>query len=660
MKIRFLSCILASAVFLTCFAGCGGNEDVKKVTSSNSSSVSSSDVSSDTSSDNISSDVSSDNISSDSFEIVSSVSSNSSVKQPSNSSASSVAQTAKPADNGSPNSAKYANSKRINLLNSNGEFEYSIIYPEGMATDQLSLTRRVYRAANRLSENIPEYKSDSEVAAKSSSKEILIGLTNRAESETMRNKLLNNRSNNFYDYIIAVSGNKIIIDADSTKVLEEAITFFIDTFLGEDAEKTIPEDYLFIRANEVTTAMKIAGKDVSNYVIVCEETPSYMVYKSLEELQEAIKSKTDYVVPIVKTNDSSKYQDKIIATVSGNDINAYSICFDGTNIVMQGGHNSSLSAAIHVLAGNIKNVSKKSTFNIPKNYSYKGTYSSKSPTTEGYHLVYADEFNGTDYNSTDWHTEEYWSSSGENDSDYFVSTGKLHDNVSVADGCVQIKTTIEEKEDGLHSRSGGFISNFYLQFGLIEIRAKIPHGPGIWPAFWLNASKTLEKNYNGEIDVFEFFGSDMTATSQLHSWWTAGRTVLGHMAGDSDIARGHTQHLSKDDGNYYSLPSGESFADGYHTYTLEWTPKEIKFCIDGYNYCTQSLTSFLTHPEYGYPINEYMMFLNKSANIRFGSGLGASSVTKEEDYPKLKPDTYYIDYLHVYQMDGVGSFGEKF
>lgn len=88
--------------------------------------------------------------------------------------------------------------------------------------------------------------------------------------------------------------------------------------------------------------------------------------------------------------------------------------------------------------------------------------------------------------------------------------------------------------------------------------------------------------------------------------------------------------------------------------------KEIKFCIDGYNYCTQSLTSFLTHPEYGYPINEYMMFLNKSANIRFGSGLGASAVTKEEDYPKLKPDTYYIDYLHVYQMDGVGSFGEKF
>ena len=711
MKIRLLSIVLALAIFTTCFAGCGKRENVKKVTSSGSQPETSSQITSsednnsnpssgDASSDNTSSpdsnqgfsnntDASSDNTSSpdsnqgfsnntddssDFFEPLPDDRNDSSAQNQggeSSNGASSETDSSLPAENsgaandkaeddGNPNDAKYSKSKRINLLNSKGEFEYSIIYPEGMATDQLSIARRVYRAANKISENIPVYNSDDRIAAKSSSKEILIGLTNRSQSEVMRKKLKNNRANNFYDFIIAVSKNKIIIDADSTDVLEEAITFFIDTFLAEEAEHTIPEDYLFIRAETAETAMKIAGKDVSNYVIVCEETPSYMVYKSLEELQEAIKEKTDYVVPIVKTNNTSKYKDKLIATVTGKNTNAYSVSFDGTNIVMKGGHNSSLSAAIHALAANIKQVSSGSAFNIPKTFSYKSTYSKKSPTTEGYHLVFADEFNGNSYDSKNWHTQQYWSNLGENQSDYFKSTGKLHKNVSVADGSLQIKSTIEEQEDGLHSRGGGFESNFYLQFGIVEIRAKQPHGPGIWTSFWLNSKQTLEKKYGGEIDVFEFFGADMKATSNLHSWWNAGRTVLGHTASDSDIARGHTQHLGKDDGNYYSLPSGESFADGYHTYTLEWTPKVIKFAIDGYNYCSQSLTSFLTHPEYGYPINEFMFFLNKSANIRFGNGLGASSVTKEEDYPKLKPDTYYIDYVHVYQMDGVGSFGEIF
>lgn len=655
MKTRFLSCLLASAVFLTCFAGCGKNKDPEKVTSSNTSSGLSSDVSS----DNISSDVSSDNTSSDSFEIVSSVRDNSSAKQPSNPSTSSLTETAKPVDNGSPTAAKYANSKRLNLLNGNNEFEYSIVYPANMATDQLASARNVYRAANKISANIPKYQPDDSVAANSSSKEILIGLTNRAESEAMRNKLLNNRSNNFYDYIIAVSGNKIIIDATSAEVLQEAVKFFNTTFLSEDGEHTIPEDYLFIRAEDVSTSMKIAGNDVSKYVIVCGETPSAMVYKSLEELQAAIEDKTDFTVPIIKTNNSSAYKDKITAVVSGNDANAYSISFDNTDLVIKGGHNYSLSAAIHALAGNIKNVSSDSTFNIPKNYSYKGTYSNKTATTGSYHLVFSDEFNGSSVDTNVWNVENWNYGSGIK-ARGGIDSGNKASNVVVKDGLLNLNATVEKTPEGNKYWGAQITTKNFFQFGMFEIRAKVNSGVGIWPSFWVNSKKTLEKNYGAEIDVFEFFGSDKNCVSNMHSWWTAGRKILGHVADDAQLATGHIQHLNSEDGNGYALPSGAGYSEDFHTFSCEWTPEYLKFYVDGYNYCTQPITSFLKDPNYGYSMNEFMFFLNKSVYLILGTSVGNTEVTKEEDVAKLTDSTYYVDWVHLYQMDGVGSYGETF
>lgn len=650
MKARLLSCLLATAVFLTCFSGCGKNKDPQKATSSDSSSGSSSAVSS---------DEASDNTSSDSFEVVSSKDDSSPTKKPSNLSSSSSTQSGKSADNGSPNAAKYANSKRLNLLNGNNEFEYDIIYPADMPTDQLSSARNVYRSANKISENIPNYKPDGSVAANSSSKEILIGLTNRAESETMRNKLLNNRSNNFYDYIIAVSGNKIIIDATSAEVLQEAVKFFNTTFLSADGEHTIPEDYLFIRAEDISTSMKIAGNDVSKYVIVCEETPSAMVYKSLEELQAAIKDKTDYTVPIIKTNNSSSYKDKITAVVSGNDANAYSISFDNTDLVIKGGHNYSLSAAIHALAGNIKNISSDSAFNIPKNYNYKGTYSNKTATTEGYHLVFSDEFNGSSLDTNAWSAENFNYGSGIL-AQGGIDSGNKASNVEVKDGLLHLNATVEKTPEGNKYWGSQITTKDSFQFGMFEIRGKVNSGIGVWPAFWANSKKTLEKNYGAEIDVFEFFGSDKNCVSNMHSWWTAGRKILGHVADDSQLATGHIQHLGAEDGNRYALTSGAGYSEAFHTFSCEWTPEYLKFYVDGYNYCTQPITSFLKDPNYGYSMNEYMFFLNKSVFILLATSVGSTEVTKPEDVDKLTDSTFYVDWIHLYQMDGVGSYGEKF
>ena len=132
-------------------------------------------------------------------------------------------------DDGSPLQEKYKNSAKLSFIN-NGNFAYMIVYPESMTSEQTRLARRVYRAANDLSDDIPEYTTDVKAKAGNGVKEILIGVTNRKESETAHTKLTGNRINYYDDYIICVSGNKICIDAGSTDALADAVKFLTIRF----------------------------------------------------------------------------------------------------------------------------------------------------------------------------------------------------------------------------------------------------------------------------------------------------------------------------------------------------------------------------------------------------------------------------------------------
>lgn len=78
---------------------------------------------------------------------------------------------------------------------------------------------------------------------------------------------------------------------------------------------------------------------------------------------------------------------------------------------------------------------------------------------------------------------------------------------TVEHGILRIEAS--KGEDGLW-RSGLLASSdpqgngFHLQYGYFEMRAKLPPGPGVWPAFWLiyNAGP----NTSLEIDALEYYG----------------------------------------------------------------------------------------------------------------------------------------------------------
>lgn len=106
--------------------------------------------------------------------------------------------------------------------------------------------------------------------------------------------------------------------------------------------------------------------------------------------------------------------------------------------------------------------------------------------------------------------------------------------------------------------------------GAIDSRAKVPWGKGLWPALWLLPQ---DEHYgawaaSGEIDVMEIVGDQpQQVLSSLHfgSRFPA-RTLVTH-------AR--------------ALPDGSSVADG-HVYSVEWTPGEICWRVDGVSIATRT------------------------------------------------------------------------
>ena len=60
-----------------------------------------------------------------------------------------------------------------------------------------------------------------------------------------------------------------------------------------------------------------------------------------------------------------------------------------------------------------------------------------------------------------------------------------------------------------HDGAGG--AGFAQKFGYFEIDAKLPPGPGVWPAFWLVG---IDPAPRAEVDVFEYYG---VAPDQYHA-----------------------------------------------------------------------------------------------------------------------------------------------
>jgi len=188
----------------------------------------------------------------------------------------------------------------------------------------------------------------------------------------------------------------------------------------------------------------------------------------------------------------------------------------------------------------------------------------------GYRLVFSDEFRGNDIDGSKWNTRYRWGPNWtiNGEKQYYVDRIKDrnfgHSPFEFDGEHMTITAThtpghLKSKANNQSYLSGALTTfgKFKMRYGYVEMRAKMPKGKGLWPAFWL-----LHQNENGkrpEIDVVELLGNRPNVAL-------------------------HTYHYY-DNWNLRSTPtfetSGPNYADGFHTFAVKWEPGKITWLVDG-------------------------------------------------------------------------------
>src|SRR6267378_2061906 len=115
-------------------------------------------------------------------------------------------------------------------------------------------------------------------------------------------------------------------------------------------------------------------------------------------------------------------------------------------------------------------------------------------------------------------------------------------------------------------------NSFSQTYGYFEMRAQLPQGQGLWPAFWLLPA---DGSWPPEIDVMEVLGND---TTKLYT----------------------TVHTSST-GTHTSSGTGTTVANmstGYHTYGVDWEANTTTFYFDGQQVYQTATPSDLNKPMY--------------------------------------------------------------
>lgn len=156
-----------------------------------------------------------------------------------------------------------------------------------------------------------------------------------------------------------------------------------------------------------------------------------------------------------------------------------------------------------------------------------------------------------------------------------------------------------------------------FQYGRMEVRAKIPTGKGIWPAFWMLGSniKTVGWPKCGEIDILEYVGREP------HKIFTSLHTQDSH---------GNTINTKK--------TQIDNIEEGFHLYAIDWTKDKIEFFVDN-----QSVYVFNpeTKDENIWPFNQPFYFI---INVAVGGNFGGHDIDTG-----IFPQEFWIDYIRVYQ-----------
>jgi beta-glucanase (GH16 family) len=248
----------------------------------------------------------------------------------------------------------------------------------------------------------------------------------------------------------------------------------------------------------------------------------------------------------------------------------------------------------------------------------------------GCSLVWSDEFDGTAVNSSRW---EFMTGDGtnvglpagwgNNELEYYQP-----ENAAVSGGFLTI--TAREESVGGYDYTSARLRTLGLgdwTYGRMEMRARMPVGQGLWPAFWmLPSDPSIYGGWaaSGEIDIVEYVGSDpdrVFGTIHFGSPWP------NNVSSSSE----------------YRLSSG-TFHDDFHVFAIEWERGEIRWYVDGIHYGTKT-DWFSSGGSFPAPFDVDFHIL---LNLAVGGNLPGSP-----DSTTTFPQELVVDYVRVYQAAAV-------
>lgn len=198
----------------------------------------------------------------------------------------------------------------------------------------------------------------------------------------------------------------------------------------------------------------------------------------------------------------------------------------------------------------------------------------------------------------------------------YVENGTLH--------IVAKRETFTDQGETKEFTSARLNSRYVFTYGRVEVRAKLPTGPGTWPAIW-----TLGQNIDepggywetqglgttpwpqcGEIDIMEHWGTNQNhVSSATHTPSSFGGTV--NTAGQF-IATAST---------------------AFHVYTLDWYPDKLVFAVDGNEHFTYE-PEVRDADTWPFDAPQYILF-----NVAMLSAVE----------PAFTESAMEIDYIRIYQ-----------
>ncbi|MFY0603059.1 MAG: family 16 glycosylhydrolase [Flavobacteriaceae bacterium] len=260
-------------------------------------------------------------------------------------------------------------------------------------------------------------------------------------------------------------------------------------------------------------------------------------------------------------------------------------------------------------------------------------------------LVWEDNFDVDGaVDSNKWHHQTFGPNGGQWFNGELQHYTDSQTNSFVSGGFLNIvakRETVTQNGVTLDFSSARLNSKYAFTYGRVDVRAKLPSGNGTWPAIW-----TLGKNISEPGAYWETQGFGTTG-------WPA--------CGEIDIME-HGLHATNEVSSAIHTPSSSGatvntdtqmladVANDFHIYSMNWSPDQITFLIDGVGYYTYK-PSVQDNATWPFDLDQFLLL-----NVAIGGFSGTPD-------PSFTESSMVIDYVKVYQNTSLSIdevFASKF